>query len=119
MSKRTRIVVLAGLLVALFLAGGLSYYASSSPDGLNRVAIDEGFDKGEKDHALDDSPLSGYSLRGVDNERLSGGLAGILGVGLTFAVGSAIALAVRRRGADSTQSERSDHESTRTGGART
>ncbi len=119
MSKHTRIVVLVGLLVALLVAGGLSYYASSAPDGLNRVAIDEGFDKGEKDHALDDSPLSGYSLRGVDNDRLSGGLAGILGVGLTFVLGSAIALAVRRRGADSSPPERSDRESTTAGGART
>jgi hypothetical protein len=99
MSKRTQGVVLVGMLVALLLAGIVSYYASGSPDGLNRVAIDQGFDKGEKDHALDDSPVAGYALHGVDDERLSGGLAGVAGVGLTFLLGGGLALAVRRRSA--------------------
>lgn len=97
MSKRTRAVVLIGLLVALVLAGGVSYYASRSPDGLNKVAVDKGFDKGEKKHALDDSPLSGYGTKGVDNDRLSGGLAGVAGVGLTFLIGGGLVLVVRRR----------------------
>ena len=99
MSKRTQTIVMLGLLVALVLAGGVSYYASASPDGLNKVAIDKGFDEGEKDHALGDWPLAGYALRGVDNERLSGGLAGIAGVALTFLIGGGLALAVRRRDA--------------------
>ena len=102
MKKSTKAVVLAGLVVALVLAGVVSFYASASPDGLNRVAIDKGFDAREKPHALDNSPLSGYSLRGVDNERLSGGLAGIAGVGVTFLAAAALALVVRRRRADST-----------------
>jgi len=33
----------------------------------------------------------------VDNGRLSGGLAGVLGVGLTFLISGALVLAVRRR----------------------
>jgi hypothetical protein len=41
-SRRT--LVLVGLLVAVVLAGGVSYFASSSPDGLNKVASDTGFD---------------------------------------------------------------------------
>ena len=102
MNKSTKAVVLAGLVVALVLAGVVSFYASASPDGLNRVAIDKGFDAGEKPHALDHSPLSGYSLRGVDNERLSGGLAGIAGVGVTFLAAASLALVVRRRKADLT-----------------
>lgn len=97
MNRRTRVVVLVGLLVALVLAGGVSYYASSSPDGLNKVAADKGLDKGQKDHALNDSPLSGYGTKGVDNERLSGGLAGLAGVALTFIIGGGLVLAVRRR----------------------
>lgn len=101
MKTRTRNIVLAGLLVALALAGVVSFYASGSPDGLNRVAIDNRFDKGEKDHALADGPLAGYSTTGVDNERLSGGLAGVTGVTLTFLIGGALILAVRRRGTDS------------------
>lgn len=115
MSKRTRGVVLVGTLVALFLAGFGSYYASGSPDGLARVAFDKGLDKGGQDHALGDSPLAGYSLKGVDDERLSGGLAGVAGVTLTFLLGGAIALAVRRRGAGSGPEE--DHAERSTGGS--
>lgn len=100
MSTRTRTVVLAGLLVALFLAGVVSYYASSEPDGLNRVAIDKGLDKGEQPHSFADSPLAGYGLKGVDSERLSGALAGIAGVTLTFAAGGVLTLVLRRRGSD-------------------
>lgn len=100
MNRRTRIVVLAGLLAALLMAGGVSFYASASPDGLNRVATDQGLDRGEKEHALDDGPLAGYSLKGVGNERASGGMAGIAGVALTFLIGSTLVLAVRRRGAN-------------------
>jgi cobalt/nickel transport system permease protein len=118
MTKRTRGVVLAGLLVALLLAGFGSYYASSSPDGLAKVAIDKGLDKGEQDHTLGESPLAGYSLKGVDNKRLSGGLAGIAGVGLTFLLGGAIAVAVRRRGPRSGQDGRHAEQATGGGGAR-
>ena len=92
--------MLAGLLVTLLLAGVVSYYASESPDGLNSVASKQGFDKGAKDHAADDSPLAGYSTRGVDDERLSGGLAGVAGVGLTFLIVGGVTLVLRRRRAN-------------------
>lgn len=95
---RTRGLLLVGLLVALVLAGGVSYYASASPDGLNRVAEDKGFATTEEDHALGDSPVAGYEVRGIDDGRLSGGLAGVLGVVVTFALGGAVFLAVRRTG---------------------
>jgi len=117
MNRRTKIVTLVGLVVALLLAGAASYYASSSPDGLNRVASDMEFAEEAEDHALDGSPLAGYSLRGVDNERLSGGLAGVLGVGLTFVLGGAVALAVRRLGAAPRRAERDTPRPTPPGGS--
>jgi hypothetical protein len=85
------------LLVALVLAGGASYWASSAPDGLDKVATDQGFDKGAKDHQLDDSPLAGYETSGVGDGRLSGGLAGVVGVGVTFLLVGGLVWAVRRR----------------------
>lgn len=98
--RRTRGVVLSGFLVAMLLAGVVSYYASAAPDGLERVAIDKGFDGGEKAHPLDGSPLSGYSVRGVGDERLSGGLAGVTGLGVTFLAVGGLAWALRRRDHD-------------------
>jgi cobalt/nickel transport system permease protein len=94
-----RALVLVGLLVALVLAGGVSYWASSAPDGLNKVASDQGIDKGAQDHQLDDSPLAGYETDGVGDGRLSGGLAGVVGVAVTFLVVGGLAWGVRRRNA--------------------
>jgi hypothetical protein len=91
-----RTVLIVGAVVTPLLAGFVSYYASSQPDGLNKVAQDKGFDTTEKAHHLEDSPFAGYTTRGIDNDRLAGGLAGVAGVLITFAVAGALVLAVRR-----------------------
>jgi cobalt/nickel transport system permease protein len=96
---RRRGILLIGLLVALALAGGVSYYASASPDGLEKVATDQDFADRAEEHPLDDSPVADYSTRGVDDDRLAGGLAGVLGVLATFAIGGAVFWLVRRRSA--------------------
>jgi hypothetical protein len=87
----------AGFLVAALLAGGASYYASSHPDGLEKVAKDIGFIGAAKDSAVADSPLAGYGVAGVDNARVSGGLAGILGIIATGAVGGALFMFIRKK----------------------
>jgi cobalt/nickel transport protein len=102
---KTKAFLAAGLVVAFVLAGIVSFYASGAPDGLEKVAADKGFNAGERDHALGDSPLGDYGVRGVENERLSGGLAGVLGVGVTLAVGGGLFWAVRRRTARETAGE--------------
>ena len=75
----TRRLVLAGLVVALVVAGVLSFYASGSPDGLNRVAGDLGFSSAEQSSGAAGGPLAGYEVAGIGSSRLSGGLAGVLG----------------------------------------
>jgi hypothetical protein len=99
-SRRNAAFLVAGLVVALAVAGVASFYASSKPDGLEKVASDEGFLESADDHALADSPLADYDVDGVDDARLSVGLAGVIGVALTFAVGAGAVWLVRsRRGA--------------------
>jgi ABC-type transporter Mla subunit MlaD len=80
-------LVVGGLLVALVLAFFVSRYASSSPDGLNKVAIDQGFADQEVEHATAEGPLAGYGVKGVDDEGLSTGLSGIIGVAICFGLG--------------------------------
>ena len=77
---KMRNFLIGGLLISLLLAGGVSYYASSHPDGLEKAAEDVGFLDDQADSAVADSPLADYGVSGVDNERLSVGLAGVLGV---------------------------------------
>jgi cobalt/nickel transport system permease protein/cobalt/nickel transport protein len=93
----TRVLVVTGLLVALLMAGVVSYYASSSPDGLNRVAQDKGFSGTQRKHVTD-SPFAGYDTKGVANHRLSGGVAGVTGSLVVLVLAGGLALVVRRRG---------------------
>ena len=88
---------LVGSLVTLFLAGVLSFYASSSPDGLEKVAERIGFIDTAKEHAIDESPLADYGVKGVDNERVSVGLSGIIGVLITGGVATVIFMALARK----------------------
>jgi cobalt/nickel transport protein len=93
---RLAVFVGLGLTVAFVLAFFVSPQASSKPDGLNKVAIDEGFADQETSHASEDSPLAGYGVEGVDDDRLGTGLAGIVGVTVTFVVVGGAALALRQ-----------------------
>jgi len=94
---RTRTLLIAGFVLALILAGVVSFYASGSPDGLEKVSADKGIDAKAEDHQFQDAPLADYGVEGVDDARLSGGLAGVIGVGATLLVGTGLFLLVRRR----------------------
>jgi cobalt/nickel transport system permease protein len=94
---------IGGLVTSLLLAGFASFYASSNPDGLEKVAADHGIDRQTKEHASADSPLADYGVRDVDNARLSGGLAGVIGVGVTVVAGSGAFWAVRKRRSTTSQ----------------
>ncbi len=89
--------VIFGLLAAVLLAVLISPFASSHPDGLERVAGDKGFlEKGEVTPALS-SPVPGYAWPGVRNEKLATSLAGAAGTLAVFGLGYLMAAAVRKR----------------------
>ncbi|MFF4017991.1 energy-coupling factor ABC transporter permease [Streptomyces sp. NPDC001843] len=88
---------ITGLVTSLVLAGFVSFYASANPDGLEKVAHDKGIDKKTGRHASSDSPLAGYGVKDISDARLSGGLAGVIGVGFTVVVGSTVFWVVARR----------------------
>jgi hypothetical protein len=79
------------------LAFMLSPYASSAPDGLNRVAGETGMGDRAALHSLQqDSPIRGYAFPGIGDEKLARGVAGFVGTLAVFAIGSGIALVLRR-----------------------
>ncbi|WP_411113355.1 energy-coupling factor ABC transporter permease [Streptomyces sp. 029-5] len=96
-ARSTRTLWATGLVTALVLAGFVSFYASANPDGLEKVAADQGIDRKTEPHHTADSPLADYGVRDIDDARISGGLAGAIGVGATVAVGSGVFWVVRRR----------------------
>lgn len=91
---------IAILLISGVLAGGVSYFASSNPDGLNKVAMDLGFADQEKESATSGSALAGYQIAGIDNEVISGALAGISGIAATGLVGTGLYFYVRKPKSD-------------------
>jgi cobalt/nickel transport system permease protein/cobalt/nickel transport protein len=93
----TRRFFAVALVVSLVLAGVASYYASSHPDGLEHAAEQAGFLHTAEDSATADSPLAGYQTSGVDDSRVSGGLAGVIGVVVMLLLSTGLFWLVRRR----------------------
>lgn len=88
------------LLVALGVAFFVAPLASKHPDGLDRVAEDQGF--ADRERASIQGILPGYSVPGVKHGGLSTALAGVAGTLLTLGVGlgiGKIAVGSSRKGA--------------------
>lgn len=108
--ERNRAFVITGLGVALLIAIFLSPFASSDPDGLDRVSQDLKFE----DKAAEEAPaqklpfyavFEEYALRGVP-EGLATPLAGLIGTLTTFGLAWGIGkLVVRNSGSSSTDYE--------------
>jgi cobalt/nickel transport protein len=88
---------IGGLLVSLVLAGFVSFYASSNPDGLEKVAEEIGFIETAKDPATAGSALADYGVAGVENERASVGVAGVIGVAATGAIATGLFIYLGKR----------------------
>jgi cobalt/nickel transport protein len=107
--QRNRAFVIAGLGVALLIAIFLSPFASSDPDGLNRVSEDLGFDK----EAIEETPahklpfaqlFDGYAFKGVP-EGVATPLAGLVGTLATFGLAWGIGKLVVRGTSPSTRDD--------------
>jgi cobalt/nickel transport protein len=104
--SRRGLFLIGFALVALILAGGVSYFASSSPDGLDAttqqgctVGKDEHLSgsciaQNAKDHPLKSGPLAGYAVNG--NNSLTG-VAGVIGVLATLVVAGGLFWLLRKR----------------------
>lgn len=91
MNRRAGLGLTLGILaVSLLLAGVVSFHASSSPDGLSRVAQDQGFASAEETHPSAEGPLAGYDT----------GLGRVAGVLVVLVLAGGLALVVRRRRTD-------------------
>jgi cobalt/nickel transport protein len=107
--KQRGLFLVGFAIVALIVAGALSYFADSDPDGLDTATL-EGCevvetDAGEElvgdciarnaqDHHLADSPLADYAVDGDDRFT---GLAGVVGVAVTLVVAGGLFWLLRKR----------------------
>jgi cobalt/nickel transport protein len=92
----------------LFIAGAVSYLASSSPDGLDSATlkgceivetngteelVGDCIAQHAEPHSMATSPLADYSIQGING---SGGLAGIIGVVVTVVVAGGLFWVIAR-----------------------
>lgn len=97
-----RLGLFAGLVLAVALGIGVavSPFASSHPDGLERVAEDHGFAAAGKLHELQESsPAPDYAFPGVADDKAATAAAGLAGTAGVFLAGAGLARLLRRRGA--------------------
>ena len=107
----------AVLILTLLIAGGLSYLASTSPDGLDAatlrgcaISVADGAEtitgdciaRNATEHSIAGSPLADYAVAGIEG---SGGAAGVTGAMLTLLVAGAVFRLISRRGP-----RRDDHD---------
>jgi hypothetical protein len=85
---------IVGLLLALGVAL-LSPLASPHPDGLERVAEDQGFAHKAKEAPI--QVIADYLFPGIENEAVATIVAGVLGTVVVFGVGYGLAWVLRRR----------------------
>ncbi len=88
MKRNWIILIVIGVAIGLFITL-FSPWASSEPDGLERVATDKGFIHEGKQPPY--QAIADYVLPGIENERLATILAGAVGVlivtGVSLALG--------------------------------
>ncbi|MBD2182206.1 PDGLE domain-containing protein [Planktothrix sp. FACHB-1355] len=110
---RNRAFVIAGLGVALLIAIFVSPFASSDPDGLDRVSQELKFE----DKAIEEAPakklpfyaiFEEYALRGVP-EQVATPLAGLVGTLTTFGLAWGIGKLVVRNSAASLPNDTTPH----------
>lgn len=77
--------IMLALLVSVAVAAFLSPFASSNPDGLERVAEDKGFIHRSEGKEVVKSPMPDYVMPGIRNETVAGSMAGVAGTIITFA----------------------------------
>lgn len=86
-----------GLAALALCAAGLSFLASSSPDGLEFIYFEQGVGTAFEEVSLVSSPIPDYAIPGITNDALAGVLAGIVGVIVTGVLLYALFAQVGRR----------------------
>jgi len=91
---------IVGLAITVFIAVGVSQFASDDPDGLEYVAEQQGFGGEADDHDLAEAPLAGYGENLESDSRISTGIAGVVGVLAALALGFGLFWLIRAPGSD-------------------
>jgi hypothetical protein len=96
----TRTFTVGALVVAALVAGVVSLWASTNPDGLEFVATSLGFHHVQHASITAGSPLADYETTGVVVPWLSTAAAGLIGCAATFGLAWLVGRIAKRRRAE-------------------
>ena len=88
--------VIVALVISVILAVFVSPFASSSLDGLEKVAEKHGFLERGENSVWGYFPIADYLFPGIKNEGVATGLAGLIGVIVVFGVGYGLLVVVKK-----------------------
>lgn len=88
--------IIIGLLIALFLGGIVSLFASSWPDGLESIAEHKGFLSLGEAKPFIKAPVAGYAWPGVKSEKPATAAAGAAGTLVVFGFGFGVAFLLKK-----------------------
>ncbi len=91
----SRLHLIVGIAVCLTLAAFAAPFASSAPDGLERVAEEHGIAASAPVWTA--APVPDYAMPGVGHGRLATGAAGLAGTLVVLALGVGLARLLARR----------------------
>lgn len=91
-------LVALGLAFSLFLAGVVSVFAATTPDGLEYVSAKLGFEDAAAPHAGAEGPFAEYAARGVEHSGLATAISGVLGVLVVAVLAFGLMYLLRARG---------------------
>ncbi len=98
LAKKTKLFMLIGLAVAILLAVVVAPFASSLPDGLEKVAEEKGLlERGKGPQSWRFSPLPDYMVPGLGAGPLATAAAGLIGTLVVFLTGWGLAHIIRMR----------------------
>jgi len=88
--------IIGAFIISIILAVCISPFASSFPDGLEKVAKSLGFIHKETTFFIK-SPISDYSVSFIKGERLSTSFAGLIGTVIVFILATGIGMLTKKQ----------------------
>ncbi len=90
-------LVITGLFIAIAIAVFLSPFASSHPDGLEKVAEDKNFLQAAEEKEIIKAPVPDYSMPGIKNKTIAGSVAGLIGTIIVFCIAYGIGIFLKKK----------------------
>ncbi len=89
--------VLIGLLLAFSISILFVPFASQSPDGLEKVAAEQGFASKENENPSLAAPFADYRIPGISDKNVSAAISGVIGALAVFCTAGGISALLKRR----------------------